>query len=284
MTPDTVSVTLRALGFVALFQAAGAAFFLLLFGADLTHSATDVRRTGLLAAAGGMVFVLAHLSLDAARMADEFPGLWNGELQRRAWLSTNGAAQWLQALGLLCVFMGLRRSGHLALATGGAVLALIAPLLTGHTSVHAMRWLLAPLLAVHGLIIAFWFGALVPLYQVTQRESITLAAPVVERFSTIAGWLVPGILLAGLGMASVLVPDVSALGRPYGLLLLSKVCGFGLLMLIAAFNKWRLTPWLVAGASTSLRTLRRSIAIEYALIIAVLTLTAVLTAFYSPEN
>jgi putative copper export protein len=279
-----VSVTLRALGFVALFQAAGTAFFLTLFGGQLTESGSGIRRLGLFAASGGILLVVAHLSLDAARMAGEYTGLWDGDLQRRAWMSTNGAAQLLQAFGLLWVAVGLRRGGKLALATAGGVLALIALLLTGHTSVNALRWLLAPLLAVHLLIVAFWFGALAPLYSVTQRESINVAAKVVARFSAIAGWLVPCIALAGLGMALVLVPDLSVLRRPYGLLLLGKLGGFGLLMILAAFNKWRLTPALSAGATSSLPALRRSIVAEFLLIVLVLGLTATLTTFYSPEN
>jgi putative copper resistance protein D len=82
----------------------------------------------------------------------------------------------------------------------------------------------------------------------------------------------------------VLVPDLSVLRRPYGLLLLGKVCGFGLLMALAAFNKWRLTPELSAGVAKSLRAVRYSITAEFLLIVAVLGLTATLTAFYSPEN
>jgi putative copper resistance protein D len=51
----------------------------------------------------------------------------------------------------------------------------------------------------------------------------------------------------------------------------------------AAFKKWRLTPALAAGTSGAAARLRRSIALEYALLLLVLTLTAALTTFYSPE-
>ena len=285
MTPDTVSVVVRALGFMALFQAAGAVLFLKLFGEQLSNSANAVGRLALIAASVGMLLIVAHQSLDAARMADEFAGLLDGDLQRRAWLSTSGAAHLLQACGLLCIVIGMWRAlhSHLGLAIVGATLSVLAFLLTGHTSVHALRWLLAPLLAMHLLIVAFWFGALAPLTLVTQRESLGIAARVVSRFSAIAGWLVPGILLAGLAMALILAPDVAVLRRPYGWLLLGKLGGFFTLMILAAFNKWRLTPALRAGTASALPTLRRSIAVEYALMVAVLSMTAALTAFYSPE-
>jgi putative copper export protein len=278
-----VSVTVRALGFVALFQAAGAVLFLALFGGQLKQSVSFIRRLGLVTASGGMVLTLSHLSLDAARMADEFAGLWDGDLQRRAWMSTNGAAHMLSAIGLLGVAAGLKIGSRLVLATLGAVVAVVALLLTGHTSINAMRWLLAPLLAVHLLIVAFWLGALAPLYRVTQREPMVVAARVVERFSALAVWLVPCIALAGFVMAFALLPDMAALRRPYGQLLIAKVGGFSLLMALAAFNKLRVTPALSAGSARALPTLRRSIAVEYALMVAVLMMTAVLTAFYSPE-
>jgi copper resistance protein D len=59
--------------------------------------------------------------------------------------------------------------------------------------------------------------------------------------------------------------------------------GFAVLMLLAAYNRWRLIPALAAGHATALAPLRRSIASELVLISAVLTITAVLTLFFSPE-
>ena len=85
-------------------------------------------------------------------------------------------------------------------------------------------------------------------------------------------------------MAFMLAPDVSVLRRPYGELLAAKVIGFGLLLGLAALNKWRWVPALAAGETAARAALRRSIATEYALIAAVLSITAVLTAFYSPEH
>jgi putative copper export protein len=79
------------------------------------------------------------------------------------------------------------------------------------------------------------------------------------------------------------VLHLSALSEPYGELLIAKVIGFALLMGLAAANKWRLGPALVHGAVQSGRWFRRSAAVEYVLIAAVLTLTAVMTSFFSPE-
>jgi putative copper export protein len=154
-------------------------------------------------------------------------------------------------------------------------------LITGHTSTHGLRGVLEPLLALHLLVVAFWFGSLVPLALVVRLESRAVAAALLVRFSVIAGWLVPLILIAGLTMAWLLAGSFAVLRKPYGELLLVKLGGFGVLMVLAAYNKWRLTrSFAQAGSDLALR---RSMAAEYLLIIAVLAVTAVLTAFYSPE-
>ena len=84
-------------------------------------------------------------------------------------------------------------------------------------------------------------------------------------------------------MAVLLLPSVSALSEPYGELLIAKVVGFAVLMGLAAANKWRLGPALVHGSVQTGRWFRRSVAAEYVLIAAVLTITAVMTSFFSPE-
>jgi putative copper export protein len=142
---------------------------------------------------------------------------------------------------------------------------------------------LAPLLALHLLIVAFWAGSLLPLMLVMSRESRSIAVRILARFSTIAGWLVPGILIAGLGMALLLITDWSVLRQGYGLLLLAKLGGYVALLSLAAWNRWRLLPALADAQPRAPAMLRRSVATEALLIIAVLSLSAVLTLFFAPE-
>ena len=286
MSPDVVSVTLRAAVFVSLFQATGIAFFLAIFSDRLTHSGSSIRRLGLVAASVGVGLVLGHQSVEAARMADDFSGAFDADLQKLALFSSGGVEHLTQALGLMLLALAYWRPARFGAAVGlaGAALAIAAFAFTGHTSVHPLRWLLAPLLTTHMLIVTFWFGALAPLFIATRHETLTDSASIMEKFSAIAGWLVPGILIAGLIMAVILAPDWSVLRRPYGALLTVKVLGFALLMGLAALNKWRWTPALVAGESRARASLRRSIAAEYLLIVTVLSVTATLTALYSPEH
>jgi putative copper resistance protein D len=163
------------------------------------------------------------------------------------------------------------------------VLATGAFTLLGHTSVNAHRAALAALLLVHLLVIAFWFGALGPLYLASLRETPARSCELIVRFTAVATWLVPLILLAGAGMAALLLPNLAALLEPYGRLLIAKIVGFALLMGLAAANRWRLGPALAEGTTQSRQRLRRSVAAEYLLICAILTITAIMTTFFSPE-
>jgi putative copper resistance protein D len=74
------------------------------------------------------------------------------------------------------------------------------------------------------------------------------------------------------------------LRRPYGLLLRAKLGLFALLMVLAAVNRWRLTPALAASVAPARSALRRSIVAEYLLITVVLAVTAMLTTLYSPDD
>jgi putative copper export protein len=283
--PDVISVILRALSFVLLFQAAGVAIFVAMFGRRLTSSLVPVRRLGQAAALAAMVSVAGHYALEAARMAGEMSGMWDPTLQGMAWNSPARAALICRLLGLLLIAVGLQRGsgGWTIVAVGGAVLATGAFTLTGHTSVNVHRAALAALLMLHLLAVAFWFGALGPLYAASLRETPARAADIIERFTAVATWLVPAILLAGVVMAVLLLPNLSSLSEPYGELLIAKVVGFAALMGLAAANKWRFGPALVHGPVQSGLWFRRSVAAEYVLIAVVLTITAVMTSFFSPE-
>ena len=85
-------------------------------------------------------------------------------------------------------------------------------------------------------------------------------------------------------MAIVLLPGLSSLGSPYGMLLIAKALVFAGLMGLAGLNKFRLGPAVASGHEPSLALLRRCVAIEVWLIVVVLTATAVMTTLYSPES
>lgn len=282
--PDFISAAFRALSFVALMQASGVSIFLALF--QITHeSSATIRRLGRASAILGLALGLAHVALESSRMAGDFEGMWDWGLQHRVLTSSMGAASGLRCAGLLLLYAGLRGDGALRqlLAITGAGFALFSFALIGHTSVNPSRWLLAPVLLGHLWIVAFWFGSLWPLLIVTRLESPVAASAIVERFSRMAVWLVPGILIAGIVLACVLLPNLAALTDSYGILLLTKVAAFALLMVLAAANKWRFGPAIQRGEPARTAMFRRMVMAEYGLIVGVLFVTAVMTSFYSPD-
>src|SRR6267378_5384012 len=163
---DVVCVALRAVSFVLLFQAAGAALFAVAFGRSLQGS---IRAPGQAAALAAIVAVAGHYVLEPARMAGEVSGVFDASLQSMVWSSSSGTAFVLRIVGLALIVVGLgRATGWFAgIGVVGAVMAVVSFMLTGHTSTHPYRWLLAPLLLIHLLIVAFWLGALWPLYLVS---------------------------------------------------------------------------------------------------------------------
>ena len=284
MPVDALSVIVRALSFVALLQAVGVAIFDALFRGQLTESRATIRRFGQVSALLGCLLVAVHQLLGGARMTGELTGIVDGAMQWFALSNHAGRANVLRMLGLLLTAFALRRNceaKHWGLM--GAVIVVLSFAMTGHTAVHPLRWLMAPLLVFHLSVVAFWFGSVAALYMLSVRETARTVSQVVTRFSEIATWLVPGIAVAGVWMATELLPNLQALLTPYGLLLLAKVAGFVLLMGLAALNKWRFGPALVTGEAQAARIFRRTLLIEYVLICAVLAATATMTGLFSPE-
>ena len=287
MRPDTVSVILRGASFIALFQAAGMAIFLAMFGRRLELSSAQLKRITRLSALAAAAFLIGQYLMEAARMADAMAGIVDPSLQMMAMHSMSSAVLGVRLVGLLVIAFAAGRQRDIGATLGvvGAVLIGGSFMLIGHIAAHPLRWALAPVLTVHVMIVAFWFGALIPLYVACRREPPAIAGQVTAAFSKVAMWLVPGIVVAGVAMACVLIPNLGVFRTGYGLSLLAKFLAFVVLMGIASLNKSRLGPAIYTGEKCALRSFRRSLGFEYVLIAAVLCITAVMTTFYSPgEN
>ena len=286
MPLDSAVVALRAVIFVLLMQAAGAALFLFFFGSRPAVTGDAVRRLGSVAAATGAVLVIARYLLEPARMMGALSGVLDGSMHGFLLTSNFGLAQLVRLAGAAIVGLALLRSSRLRqrLALGGALLIAVSFSFMGHTAASGQRWFPGGLLVVHVFAAAFWFGSLVPLYIACGRESLSDSGPLIERFSLVAVRIVPLIFLAGVGMAIFLLPSLGSLGSPYGLLLIVKVLVFAVLMGLACLNKFRLGPAVASGHLPSLVFLRRCVAMEVWLIAAVLTVTAAMTTLYSPES
>jgi copper transport protein len=120
----------------------------------------------------------------------------------------------------------------------------------------------------------------------------------VRRVSTVAAWSVIALMIAGLVLGIELVGSIRALFETtYGQLLLAKLAVFGLLLVMAAYNRWFLLPWVTPSSASSasvpvsegsLRAgwgvLAKTARVEVLGVVAVLGLTAMLTNTTPPSS
>jgi len=284
---DALWLLLRAAGFVLLLQATGSVLFLAqVAGAVDTSGAGAIRALGLRTTLAALALVLAQGLYEPLHLAGAWDGWSDPSLRRLVFLSAGGVAFWLRVAGLAGVALALRRAprGLRGLALPAALVALASFLVSGHTLLDAHRVILAPLLALHVLVAAFWFGSLAALRALLAMAPVVPIAPALAQFSRRAVWLVPLLALAGVCLAGVLLPDLAALRRPYGELLCLKALLFALLMGLAALNRLRLVPALERGEPHAPSSLRGTLAAEYFLIVGVLVATAALTGLFSPAE
>ena len=275
--PDLAAVAVRAISIGLTLEAAGAAFFL--FGINLPLHGGDRARLARLTSVAAVFTVLQQVVMPA-RLAGSFGGILDGSLQSFYLGTDAGAASVYRILGLLLILAGLAMNRRYV-AIGGALIACISFALMGHTVMHGDRWALAPLLLAHVTIVAFWFGSLRPL--LWHRTAQELLNPL-ARFSALAVRIVPLILVAGVGLAIMLLPSFDALLAPYGYMVVAKVIAFAALTSLAAVNRWRLTPRIRAGDAEAVSRFHNVAGAEWLLIWLVVVVTVVVTSFYSPAG
>lgn len=285
MPIDVISALVRALSFIAMFQAAGVAMVIALFGSRLQQSTASIRKLGVIAAIAGLLLVAMHYALEAGRMAGALFGVFDLSLQQLVFDSSMSSAAGWRVAGLAMIAGAIWREGRgpTVIALAGAFCVAMAFTFVGHTADESRPAWLKIALTLHLLGVAFWFGSLVPLIVIGRVESGQLASQVVATFTRIASVLVPGLFLFGVALTWALVDSWAVFGESYGLLLIGKVVGFALLMALASLNKWRYGPAL-AHTPMAAVTFQRVVAAEYLLICVVLLVTAVMTTFFSPEH
>jgi copper transport protein len=149
----------------------------------------------------------------------------------------------------------------LGLATTGLALAL-----SGHASAADPQWLTRPAVFLHAVAIAWWIGALIPLALLIRAGDPGYPAALL-RFSRRVPYAVAVILVAGLTLAIFQIETPAAvLATAYGRLFAAKLALVLILLALAAWNRWRLTPALAAAAPGARRAMVRAIAVETLLV------------------
>jgi copper transport protein len=190
-----------------------------------------------------------------APMSDVLPaalGTWAGRLSVLR-LGASLLALW--AVGLA------RRPGL------GAALAAVAVLASGAIGHPAAATPLAaiPATMIHLVAVALWLGGLL---------CLLIDGSVAARVSDVALWAVVAIGVTGAvnGVLFLSAP-VDLVRSRYGILLLAKVAGLGVLALFGWRHRFRLLPQLTPDRAV---TLRRSVAWEVAVMVLVIVLAAFL--------
>lgn len=279
------SVLVKAAAYLASLLAAGSALYaVVLAGPGWVRRLCA--RLAALSAAAALALTAARIALQAAFLGGGTAGAAvDPVLLSIVMDSPLGTSSAVRAGGLALVLAVLLPGlpGAVA-AIAGAVLVAASFALVGH-ALGEPRLALGVLVAAHVLGVAFWIGAFAPLHALAGREAPAVAGEAAHRFGRLALWVVGGLLAAGTILTVLLVRDPSAIGQSaYGRLLLLKVGLVAGLLALAALNKERLTPALMAGRADAATALRRSIRLEGVAVVLVLLVTATFTTVASPPG
>ena len=197
------------------------------------------------------------------------------------WLLRLVLAVTLGALLAICRSAGdvpSSRLGMSALLFAAAYLATLA--WAGHAAAGQGRDRFIQLAsdAVHLLAAGAWLGALPGLAMLLgDARPREVAVGATRRFSMLGLASVGALALTGFVNTWYLVGTVPALlGTDYGRLLLAKIALFAVMVVLAAVNRFDLTPRLAAEDDRALRSLRRNAVLEIAAGIAVVTIVGAL--------
>lgn len=239
-------------------------------------------------AAAGAVLALAALAVVPVQTLGMAGSLGADDLRYVALETGLGVSALLRAglaaaaVGWLLAHSPGPRTWSVAAALGLAATATLA--WSGHAGATPGALGAAHLAAdlVHLLAAALWLGALAPLLAWSLRARPGPAgdrlAAALHRFSGVGTALVAALAASGLVNAAILVGPAGVPRLPqsaYGRWLLLKLALFAGMLLLAALNRWRLTPALAAGQD-SLPRLRASLWAETALGVGVLAAVSVM--------
>ena len=253
----------------------GGAFFLTVIAGRRPPQADRmvVALLGLGAIANVVSFGLQGLDELGGNLADlGSTAVWSAGLQSRygETLGLGSVALLLAAAALRCRRRGVSVTG----ATASLLMVAFAMTLSGHAGTAAPIWAARTALALHTASATLWGGSLLPLLiLVAMRHEC--AAPAALRLSaallpTIAALVLSGATLAVLQGVTV----TGLLETGYGRLLACKLALVLVMLALGALNRHVLVPRLAKDGPAYGRHLRRVLAVDVCLLLAVLAVVA----------
>jgi copper transport protein len=258
------------------------------------RTAVDDRLRSLCMAGGWLLLALGVVRLvtHGATLSGSMASLRPGDLGDLIAGSTFGRGWLLQVSAAIALLLVLRLTGaaRWRLLAGIAVALAISAALLGHPAAAPnVPRLAVGLDAVHILGAGGWAGAILVMsiavlpqaVRVSADHRLPLARNLLRAFSPLALTCAAVLVVTGAGSAWLQLGDLGFLfGSPYGLVLVRKVV---VVLMIAALGAYH---WRVAQPSLdterSITRLRTSIALDVALVLLVLVLTAILTGTAPP--
>lgn len=270
------------LNLLALVLAAGYALFIAIFGRMAAQpTETAALRYGAIAIALAAGLGLTDFAVSGSAMIG---GGWATIVKGMTWRvaseSSLGRSALLALFGIFCVGLGLakRRMGAASRAflVAGALALAGSTTVTGHAAATSAPVMLA--MFIHVLLAAFWAGALLPLWISLRDGSAAGTHRLIESFSRSAVMAVPLLVIVGGIMGWTHIRSIGALTHSeYGQLLLVKSVAVAFLLVLAAANKFWLTPMLAGDGGTSARRMRIVVGVEILAMVFVLTISATLS-------
>jgi cytochrome c oxidase assembly factor CtaG/putative copper export protein len=149
------------------------------------------------------------------------------------------------AIGLLAA--GAIRISSAGLLAVAALAALIPTALNGHSNASADHETAVTSMGVHLLGASIWVGGLAALLLLGPGLSRSVFAPVVQRYSTLAGWAFAAVALSGVINVWPRLGGWSGLNTDYGLLVIGKIAALVLLGGAGYWHRVQTLPEIQAG-------------------------------------
>lgn len=285
-TVTWISILVKTLVYAATLVASGSVLALIGLREITEDGRAALRRLAVIGALAAAVLSILRVPIRASfLMGGSIDGAIDPMMLGIVAESPLGASLIVRLIGLaliLTILLPVRGARWVAFA--GAFIACASFALRGH-ALGDPRLLLGALVTVHIAGLAFWLGSFAPLSRAARQETPAKAGALAHEFGTKAFWVVAALVAAGvitLVLLGAATPE--ALSSPYGQAFLIKLALFAGVLGLAALNKVRLTPDLKAAVPGAAQRLRRSIAVESALVLAILATTAALTTVTSPPS
>lgn len=211
-------------------------------------------------------------------------GLFDEVTFSAVFMSSYGAAAGLQLTGAALLLASLHDKNAQGMRLVNALLLTLSFALSGHAP--AIDLADGFIVFVHASMAAWWVGSLWLLRAACEShfpDSEALIA-LVRRFSVAASLIIGILVITGLVLITALLSFETLRFSAYEKTLLIKIGIVVVVLSVAAYNKFRLTPRLNVGAKEAASSLRQMIHIELGLIAIVLVVTALLTTYMSPPE